>query len=585
VGNKSLKSEETFREISNRWSQGLAHKMLRGVTFGFSEHLPGIPEKTQQNIAQFEEEHPVMSGAAEVGGALTTGVTGAKSVAKYTPQVSQWIARKVPAWAQMAIGGGVGTGVYSANIAEEGQRLVAGAKGAALGAVAGPVLGVAMRMAAAVGKGVWSAIKRMLANTSERQAERILRNAIDAEDMSPEFIQKQLDELGEEAVLADVSEGLARTARGAAAIDHSAHGVASSYLKKRQAGQVGRLTEAAGGEGFDPVNFARGFSRWMTSRKTQAGDAYEEAYAASLEATEGLVHLMSRPSVKRAMDIAAKNVAEEGGSASDVRFFQAVKEELDDWIGEALRSGRSNEARRLTATKNALLAEIDDQVPVYKEARNIFAGEKQLKDAAEMGYDVVSKPSKDLWIVEVAIDAMSESEQHAFRQGALRGVVDKLDKTRQGRNIAETMIDSNRAKQVLRMIFKDEESFERFVNTANAESTFSQTKNVVTGGSPTSRIDEDKAAVTAASSVASAARSGGDTVALALRLFKELGVSKPTPEALKIVNETLFSRYSGVATRAAQRPTQTPHLVKTLPYGAAGGVAGERITNALGTEQ
>jgi hypothetical protein len=577
LSTSGLKSEETFREISNRWSQGLSSRLLRGLTLGASANLPNIPEKTQENIVRFEEEHPVISGVAEVAGGLTGGVSGVKTVARYTPKVSQWITRKVPAWVQMATGGGVAAGIYSANVAKSGERAKAGAIGAGTGAIAGPVLGTAMRMAAALGKGTWGAIQRMLANTSERQAERILRNAIDAEDLSPEFIRQELDRLGEHAVLADVSEGLARTARGAAAIDSGAHGVASSFLKQRQAGQVGRLTEAAGGDDFDATNFARSFSRWLRSRKTAAGDAYDEAYKASLEPTDRLVTLMNRPSVKSAMDTAAKNISEEGGGVNDVRFFQFVKEELDDRIGEALRAGRRNEARRLINTKNALIEEIDNQVPVYREARNTFSGEQQLKDSAEMGYEVVTKPSKDLWIIEEAVESMTESEAHAFRQGALRGVIDRLDKSREGRNVAATMIDSNRARQLLRMIFPDETSFRRFVDTADAESAFSITKNTVTGGSPTSRIDSDKAAIEGAAGVASAMRQGGDTVSMALRLFKELGVGKPSPEALKIVNETLFSRYSNIGARAAKRPTQQSELMQVVPYSVGGGVAGERL--------
>ena len=46
-----LKSSETWGEIANRWSQGMAHKMLRGITLGASDRfLPELPEETKQGI-------------------------------------------------------------------------------------------------------------------------------------------------------------------------------------------------------------------------------------------------------------------------------------------------------------------------------------------------------------------------------------------------------------------------------------------------------------------------------------------------------------------------------------------------------
>ncbi len=541
---KKLKSEQvvdSFMERANRFSQGMSSKILSGMTLGISNLLPGVPEETKQNIKQFDEEHPVLGTVAEIGAGVAQGyglVKGAQAVA---PKAMSYISSKVPSWLQLSgLAAGEG-GIYGAATAEPGERIKGGAVGTGIGAVAGPAGGAAVKGAATVGKGLYSLLGRMLANTPDQQAVRIIRKAIEAEDLSPEFIEAELRRLGPEARLVDVSEGLTRTARGAAAMDKRAHGIADGFLKKRQSGQTGRLVSTVGGSEFDPSAFSKAFTRWMRGRIKNADELYDEAFSTPVQSTPKLEALMKRPSVVAAMKKASGIVTEEGGGFGHMRFFDAVKQELDDKIGAALRAGNKNAARRLINTKKALVEELDNQVPSYKEARNVFAGEAQLKGASEMGYETVTK-NKDLWVIEEAIEAMSESEQHAFRLGALRGIIDKLDRSPANRNAAQKLIESNRSRQMLRMVFPDEESFNRFIQTAEAESTFSGTKNTVLGGSPTTRITEDVKDIQEGLSAGSAILQGGDPLSIAARFFKSLGIGKPNPDSLKVVAETLFSR-------------------------------------------
>ena len=569
------KSEETWLDISDRWAQGLSSNILSGLTIGFSKHLPNIPEESQQNIAQFNEEHPVVAGVSEVAGAVGTGALGAKAIATKAPAVSAWITSKIPGWAQMAGIGTVEGGIYAANTAKSGERLEAGAQGAAIGGVAGPVGGGLLKLGGKIFTGISSVIQRILANTPDQQAKRILEAAIKNNELTPEFIQAELDRLGPKAVLADTDESLARVARGTTALDQKSHGIAENFLEGRQIGQQGRLLDAAGPDAFDPEDFARRYSQWSRSRIKDADKFYDEAYAANLEATDNLLEIMNRPSVQKAFAGARKILAEENVPVTDVRIFDAVKRIIDDDIGVAIRQGQLNKVRLLTKTKNAMLAEIDEQVPSYKAARNTFAGEAQLKDAAEMGYEVVTK-KKDLWILEEAITAMGDSEKFMFRQGALRGLVDKLDSTAETRNVAQKLIESKRARQVLKMVFPDEASFDDFLAVAEAESRFSMTRGTVRGGSPTSRIDEDKAALQTAASVSSAVSQEANALSMALRLFKELGFTDVSPETLGIVTKALFSGNTDLLNRAAARGVTVAELTKTIAAassGAAGAVS------------
>jgi len=569
-GETEIASEAAWYSAKNlnKISQGMSNRMLRGLTIGTSALLPDPSEEVQQNIAEFDEEHPIVGTVAEIVPAIAQGYGVIKGAQVLAPNVMKYVATKLPTWAQASIFGTVEGATYGASTAEEGETLKGGTVGAGLGAIAGPVGTAFAKIGGAVWNGLSTAIKTILADTPHAQAIRIIRSAIEAEDLSPEFIQAELKRLGPEARLVDVSEGLTRSARGAAALDIRSHGIADGFLNERQAGQVMRLAEAAGGEGFDPVNFAKSYAKWMASKNTAAGPLYKAAYESGLSATPRMEVLMKRPSIQAAMKKAANIVVEEGGGSGHVRFFDAVKRELDDRIGAAMRKGKKDEARRLINTKNALLEEIDAQVPDYKAARNMFAGEAQLKSAAEMGYETVSRGNKDLWVIEEALAQMGESEQHAFRLGALRGIIDKLDKVANTRNAAQKLIESNRAKQLLRIVFPDDEAAENFIRTAEAESTFSRTKNTITGGSPTSRIDEDKRILEEGVSAGSALLHGSDPITLATKFFKALGIGKPDPDALNVVAEMLFSR-NLPATDAAKILQRAPVPNKLARSGAA----------------
>jgi len=568
------KSEETWLDISDRWSQGLSSNILSGLTLGFSKHLPNIPEESQENIAKFNEDNPGVALTSEIAGGVASGVGIAKAIPAIAPKASAWITSKVPGWAQMSAIGATETGIYAANAAQTGERIRAGTEGAAVGAVGGPLGGYIIKLGGTVFRGISGVIKRMIANTPEQQAKRILESAIKNNDLSPEFIQSELDRLGPSAVLADVDESLARVARGSTAMDQKSHGIAESFLEGRQKGQQGRLLESAGPDAFDPEDFAQRYSQWSRQRIEGADKFYNEAYSANLEATDTLLEIMNRPSVQKAFTKARSVLAEENVPVTDVRIFDAVKRIIDDDIGKAIRSGQRNRVRLLTKTKNEMLAEIDAQVPSYKQARNLFAGEAQLRDAAEMGYEVVTK-KKDLWILEEAIEAMGDSEKHMFRQGALRGLVDKLDSTAETRNAAQKLIESKRARHILKMVFPDENTFNDFLAVAEAESQFARTRATVRGGSPTSRIDEDKAALQSAASIGAAVAKEANALSMALKLFKELGFSDVSPETLGIVTKTLFSGDTQLLNRAAARGVTIDELTRNISAvsGASVGIA------------
>lgn len=577
--------EKLKQEYSaNLPKMGLTESMItlvnQGATFGFSDEIAAglqavteapFSEKTvgdiygeklqveRDRLEAARQQRPKTSFSSEVLGGIATGGALFKLAGKAGATEAL---KRVPGWLKYVTGGAGAGGLYAAGVAEE-ERLKSAGVGAAVGAVTSPLAAGAVSIGTRIVKKLGQPLIRALQNTPKNQAERLIKEAMENGDIGEEFIQEELERLGPNATLADVADVFQRLARGTAARSGRGSTIASTFLRDRQAGAQQRLLG-------DTSTFKRWFQDFTTRRIDQADDLYRQAYDTPLQVTETMQTLMNRPSVKVAMGRAQRAMEESGGGGGHVRYFQTVKEELDDMIGSALRKGEKQQARRLIETRRMLLNEIDEQVPVYAQARATFAGEAQLRDAAELGRNMFSK-RYDLTAVDVAIEAMEESEKQAFRMGAMRGLVDKIESMADNRNVGGKLIESPRAREVLRMVFPTDEAFDGFVRLAEAESRFSQTRNMVLGGSPTTRIAEDVSALNQGASMASA-MAQGDPVMASISLIRNLGLGDVSQETLEEVANILFSQNLPQSTISRISPTVTTAL-PSAPGMIIGGTA------------
>lgn len=536
-------------------------------TFGeiYDEQL--AIERGQLSAAR--ENAPYLTGAGEIGGSVAQGSALLKGATALVPKLAS-----LPILPKLIGVGATEGALYGAGSAEEGGRLAGAGKGAAIGAVAAPIGYYVGNKIDQGARAVGRALGRAATNTPERQAERIISRAFQADDLSEAAAKVELDRLGPDAVLADLGENLSTTARAAAARTGSARTIASSLLDERQIGQQSRLLTAAGGANFDVSDFKGAFRKAMTQRQSQAAPLYEEAYRAPMQMTEKLRALLDRPALKSAMQRALTIVKDEGLEGLDtemspVRIMDAAKQELDDQIGAALRGGERNTARRLLRIKGGLLAEVDAQVPAYKAAREIFSNEAALRDAGSLGRSLLTT-RVDMDAAEIAIEAMTEGERHAFRMGAIRGLVDKLEATPETRNAAGKLVESVRARDLLRVAFPDDETLNRFIRTAEAESQFSFTRNRVLSGSPTARIQEDVKALDEGAGMLAAIAKGKDAIGVGVQLLKKLGMGGASEETLDAVAKILFSRKVPERQLARIGTTVAPRAVSV---GRQGGLA------------
>ena len=530
----------------------LAKSPFSDKTFGeiYDEQLAVERGNIQQNSAQF----PITSLAGNVAGGV---VTGGAAASLGTRALS-----KVPLLARLAGLGAAEGALFGAGTADENKLLGAG-QGAAVGAVGAPVGNVVGSLAArGGGKLLKPVIDRLVLDTPKRQAERIVNRAIQLDDLGPASAQLDLKMLGPKATLADLGDNLSGLARGVTAKPGRARGIASRFLDDRQAGQQKRLLKAAGVD-FDIDDFKRSLHSAINSRASAASSFYEDAYSQKLEATDDLVSLLSRPTMKKSLKKAANILRDEGvelSEAADVRLVDAAARDISDQIGVALRGGKREKARRLINMRNDLLDMVDDQVPAYKQARNIFSSEAGLRDAANLGRSLFGR-RLDLDDVAVALEQMPDGELQSFQVGAVRGLIDKLESTPESRNAAQKLIESPRARELLRLAFPDPKTFQKFLNTARAESQFSFTRNRVLGGSPTARISEEVGDLTKSTEIMRSIKSG-DSISAGINVLRSIGFGDVSDETLELVAEKLFSNKSPLQSVIGSVPRQINEITR-----------------------
>lgn len=523
------------------------------------------------------EQYPWTSFLSEGAGG---GVIGGSAFNILRNQVNQ-----LPLLARLPLVGAAEGALFGAGQADPGSRLRGAATGAVVGGVATPFVAGAGVTAMSLMRPAARRLGDSLLGTPRDVAVRRVREALDADDITPQEADALLRQLGPDAVLADLGDTLGRHGRVVTSQAGPAASRARRFLDARQQRQHESLKQSAR-RATGSNNFDKGITEIVNGAESRAGPIYDEVFSEVIDMTPAMKSLMDRPALISARRKAANILKNEGFSddiindVSDVRYMDAVKRALDDQIGAARRSGNNNQARILTRLKNEFVSEIDAQVPRYAEARATFAGEQGIREAAEFGRTMFSNNRTRLADIGETINQMGPSELEAARMGFLDWMAEELgkqsvDSSRMAAKFAET----GRFNEMARMLFPDQNAVDDFVRTASAQSRFSDTRRIVTGGSPTERIKADRAGLSPGlvDTVIDSAVSPTSALSNAIRLIR--GNTRLTPEVVEAMGDILFNPNvipSTLRVNPALRPFYIPRMNPAASAGTAGGILGSQ---------
>jgi hypothetical protein len=475
-----------------------ARSGLQGLTFGFSDEVGSaiaaaagslgtgesfsdayskIHQSLQDKRGAFSEDNPALSMGAELaGGVLTGGIGGAKVLGGQAMKQASNLAK-------MSRIGGVGAAegaIYGAGTADENERLSGALTGGAVGALAAPLGAGAVNSLGKVAGGVTNYVSDKLTKTPQSQARQVLRDTADAVGLSGDEIAGKVQALGPEGSLADTNDAFRVLARAGMNRQGTMAEKGKSLALTRQKTQQARLMKSVESVGGGKASeYSQTMEGIITRRKEQAGPMYQEAFSEGLEETPGLRQLMDDKLVRGAVN-QGRNWAKSEGDESLINVLHYAKQNIDDQIGKAVRAGEGNKARILMKKKTQLLDEIGAQNPKYMEAMKVFADESALKNAMELGRDVLKKDPDE---IQALIKGMSDGELELFRLGGVKAIADRFDRIGTNADALGRIMNQPRTQKQLALIMGDDAG--AFIKRAGIEEKFTQTRNSLTGNSTT----------------------------------------------------------------------------------------------------
>ena len=494
-------------------ASGMSRAGLQGLTAGFSDELAGlggaaiaktlgdprsfsdirqdITQSERQQMAQFAEERPVLSTATEIAGTIPTGLAGGQLLARgaqAAPQLAQ-MAGRAPGMLKAAGFGAAGGGVVAAGKAEQ-DRANEALSGALIGAVTGPVAHVIL-------KGIGDGASRLLvrkAVSTPKKARKLVNEALKNSGYSVDEAQQIVDDLGPDAVLADLGGQLRNMARTAhSSPTGTARKSAEDFLQARDAKQHEKLwsltRSLVGNEG----RTANALDELNNAQRAAAGPLYKKAYQTSIPHTERLKEALELDSVKRAFrkglaleeNEAGRKLKEKLGKFPSMRGWDMIQRGLRREADTRFRGGDKAGAASLLKLRAGVLDDIDNVNPDFARARSVWAKGEATKEAMIQGTRFLKEDEE---LLEAAIESMTESEKQAFTLGVTKAIRETLDKVSVNRDLGRiNLFQSPTAQRRLSMAL-GEDNANQILTTAKNLHEMTVTKNTILNRSPTADI-------------------------------------------------------------------------------------------------
>jgi len=479
-----------------RWP-AVGRGAMQGASFGFADEIGGLVggQETQDamRLDDFiaQQQYPKDYGAGKFAGMAATSVLPAG-----------WVGRGA-SLAGMAgrglLAGAVEGGAQGFGEAQGGfmPRMEAAAPGAAIGAVIGagaPLLAAGAGAAVRGGRNLVGSIANRSSNPLRGMSGIATRNAmkdIAASSRTVPDIQDYLNNLGPEAMLADVPGALQGRAMGIAGQKGPGGDAIVGAIRSRGDGAATRtnatIDDVLGGRGEYSAQRAA-----QTDLRQNVGSPLYEAAKAFPDPinTDGIASSISARIDTAGPDTGAvlRRYKESLGGDMSAEQLHNVRSDLSDAANAAARAGNGKQANVLKDT----LREIDnvlDNVPHYSEARRVWADTHEIDNALNDGLTAFRggrATNKSPEEIRAMLNGMKEGERTAFLQGVRQDIRNLTETSRAGDAAARRVLLTDTSREKLNVILGEEEAG-RLIGRLNSEQAFVDTRGRVVGNSITAQ--------------------------------------------------------------------------------------------------
>ncbi|MGI9490507.1 MAG: hypothetical protein ACR2RF_32360 [Geminicoccaceae bacterium] len=531
---------EPFSPTRSAAQFGLA--AIEGAPFNFGEEVgsvgstiagqvgvPGFSPNYAENLAQSRETLNAMPGGVRLAGnlaggigtgigtALTTGVTSLKGLTALSA-------------AEGALAG-AGAGETPE------QRLV----GAGIGAPAGALFGFAVPKTIQGLAGLVNRARSGMTRAESKAAQKIMQN-LERDLISPDAAMQQLRAV-EGATLADLP--FARNTLGLARAVESSPGPGAASITKtlaeRQIGRPERIRDAVK-QIISNKDFALTQRFRIANRRETANRLYRIARQRGILSSEKLNEILERPAIKNVIGRLQQNIVTPEGTQlrklprNNIEVIDALYKDLVEKSftksGDPV-SGLSG--RSINQIRMELRDELAELAPEYALALQKYSGDKALEEALQAGADAFRGRDRDL-ITPGFVQSLGEAEKEQFLVGLARAAQEGIDSGASPVSaVKRLMTPKNQA--VIEAATGDRAAAKAFQDAMARELQFAATERAVIGGSPTARIQAERADAAAnvldlgleaaRGNVGQATRSGIDMLLAGMRKGRPAGQLDP----------------------------------------------------------
>lgn len=479
-------------------------KKLTGDTWG--ERYNQALDIQRGKDAAFDERHPVVSTGLKIAGGVGSGL----GLIKAAPAVGEIALGNggisLPGRIAATVGAGAGTGLVQGFGAGEGGALNRSRQALVEGITGGATAGALMPVAAGVNAGLKAGAKALVGESDDALSAmtREGRDYVTKELAEPEqlgWYRTELDRLGPDATLADVSPSWLGVARGAAARPGTRDAIVEPLNERAAMANTRLRSDVESSLGSDPVPSA--IDRQLVQSQDQVGRQYRPIFEQRspydfTPITGDLDHQIStlRGDAQRQL-IRVRGMLNEFG-ADGVTNDPSVAFQTRQAIDGVLATEQNPKViNALTDARQMIDDALTRSVPRIKEVDANFHELARQREALEMGRPILNNEASAMRPGELDQALTAGGEPHGMligpsgastrmRQSALgevhRAIGTKANDTTALRNIVRGEGDWNRDK--LGLLF-GQDNADTALNAIDRETVFGDTANRVTRGSDT----------------------------------------------------------------------------------------------------
>lgn len=556
-----------------------------------------ISRRAQEIMEERARERTGTLGTvAEVAGSVGTGV-----LAK-APAAATAIGRVVQGASEagkLAVIKGVGDSESDSLGGIAGDALVSGATGAAAG---GALSGIVE-----AGKGAISALRasgravKGLTLDAEGKAGQKVLKALTDDGITPNAAAARMN-TRDTALINTADENLLGLGRAAAAKPGEGRATLNKALDAQQKASQGKVIDAVNDTlGGGDKSFNTRVADMIKTRSGLAKTQYDAAFAKNFGDAQPMIF---DDLAKRVPSEAVRN-AEKIAKAEGRAFGEQLVASIDDagnvtfgrqpslrewhYIQRGLRSaadsaytaGVGEVGTAYKGLHREILDAMDDASPLYKAAREKYAGQSDMIDALQRGRELLNPSStRNVDALGDEIADMSKAEREMVRIGLARQLQDLVESTpdRAG-DMVNKIFGTAGKRGAIRAAFESDTAFRKF--EAQMRNIAKETKSFqfVRTGSRTSFVDAEKADASvladAAQGLATAATGGlsaGTLLAGASRLLKDVGgmdenVAREVAKILVTKDADFVKKALAPAASSAARKSATDQLlIRARPF-------------------